>query len=959
MTMVLYIAVTLFTFSIYVVSGFTSYSPIQPVLRIPTKRIHQSISANTAVIQYLRHRHSRMFHKRHRRIKRSHIDCYYTTILYQNDKNEDCYEVGGEIEDAKSNEELSKNVPTSSYDETIQQQQQQIDILMELVRSQAATQNQNSENESLNNRDLNGKSQQQLYSKIDSSVSTMNKIKFANSSEGDTRQKFSDNTTFSLLPPPLPGMFDDAGEEELMELNDYNIDNTRTSDNMYAPSLQQISATTATSNSAFPYSPQQIQTNVNMIPLAPFKVMLFIDGTWLYYSLHRRREQEDPIVQKFGRGWQYRYKFDWAALPRIICGCLAGQQMTMGWSSTATQSSTTVTNAPSSIPSLQNVSSNYVQQPQQQRPMEIVRASVFTSYKKTTDPSSFRVKMFNDMANANYDVHMLESFGTGPEKCVDISLAVEMLHYATVPNAYDIAILLSGDKDFIPALVRTRQKGRKVGIVSMKTGCNRALYESAHVKDFDVVWIDDYLDELIVPLPSDEVGKKIESVYDRGLLSAFTISKVIIDFITKSPNGVVSSRDIGRYLKSIVITDGTNLLDDLKLGQGGLRRFLQDRMPGLFVVTDVTSQEAVVRDPRDKGFWVEQKPGDAKSVLLEEVKTTTFSNEEKQFLRDYEAGLIGEINIDYDYYHTVGGAESKKLYAPREKEDENLSSDECIPPDLQVDYSSYTVLRLKERCRERGLPVSGTKAVLLQRIEKDVLDQLQQLKNKKPRTQNGVDYRITKHLLQLIKYYISQNGGTASSRNVGRYLSANIAHSISNSTLSDKKMTALQQLKYNFGSLATFLNYQNDIFTINHNNGDESFSFDVSLERDTPHLTDGKMSPIPNHSLSLNNVSSLDQYLEGLIEEYIAASGGHASSRNVGRFLAANAVFRDSESDQLISKKRSQTALQQLKETYGSLVNFLALKKDVFSIVRDYQSDDADRDSDFSFGVRSNKYSNY
>ena len=102
------------------------------------------------------------------------------------------------------------------------------------------------------------------------------------------------------------------------------------------------------------------------------------------------------------------------------------------------------------------------------RPMEIVRASVFTSYKKTTDPNSFRVKMYNEMANANYDLHMLESVGNGPEKCVDISLAVEMLHYATVPNAYDVAILLSGDKDFIPALVRTRQKGRKVGIKSSR-----------------------------------------------------------------------------------------------------------------------------------------------------------------------------------------------------------------------------------------------------------------------------------------------------------------------------------------------------------------------------------------------------------------------------------------------------------------------------------------------------------
>ena len=76
------------------------------------------------------------------------------------------------------------------------------------------------------------------------------------------------------------------------------------------------------------------------------------------------------------------------------------------------------------------------------RPIKIVRESVFTSYKWSTDPNSFRVKMYKEMADANYDIHMLESFGNGPEKCVDISLAVEMLHYATVPNAYDVAILL-------------------------------------------------------------------------------------------------------------------------------------------------------------------------------------------------------------------------------------------------------------------------------------------------------------------------------------------------------------------------------------------------------------------------------------------------------------------------------------------------------------------------------------
>ena len=37
-------------------------------------------------------------------------------------------------------------------------------------------------------------------------------------------------------------------------------------------------------------------------------------------------------------------------------------------------------------------------------------------------------------------------------------------------DSHALLCFCSGDKDFIPALVRTRQKGRKVGIVSMKTG---------------------------------------------------------------------------------------------------------------------------------------------------------------------------------------------------------------------------------------------------------------------------------------------------------------------------------------------------------------------------------------------------------------------------------------------------------------------------------------------------------
>lgn len=43
----------------------------------------------------------------------------------------------------------------------------------------------------------------------------------------------------------------------------------------------------------------------------PLKAMLFIDGTWLYYSLNTRNPKHDAIVAKYGKGWQNNYKVDW------------------------------------------------------------------------------------------------------------------------------------------------------------------------------------------------------------------------------------------------------------------------------------------------------------------------------------------------------------------------------------------------------------------------------------------------------------------------------------------------------------------------------------------------------------------------------------------------------------------------------------------------------------------------
>jgi uncharacterized LabA/DUF88 family protein len=91
------------------------------------------------------------------------------------------------------------------------------------------------------------------------------------------------------------------------------------------------------------------------------------------------------------------------------------------------------------------------------------------------------------------------------EKCVDISLAVEMLYMATVPGAYDVAVLVTGDKDFIPVLEKTRLLGKRVAIASVRSSASVDLVQpEARLRDFDVIWLDDYIDELVVPIAGKE-----------------------------------------------------------------------------------------------------------------------------------------------------------------------------------------------------------------------------------------------------------------------------------------------------------------------------------------------------------------------------------------------------------------------------------------------------------------------
>ena len=127
---------------------------------------------------------------------------------------------------------------------------------------------------------------------------------------------------------------------------------------------------------------------------------------------------------------------------------------------------------------------------------------------KQLSGSQAREAMFDEMRRLHYDVH-LGSFDGSREKCVDIALAVDMLHYATVPNAFDVAVLVSGDRDFVPALVRTRQKGKRVAVCSMRNSASAEFSDpNTHVKDFEVCWLDDHLDKLIAPIHPSLQGQR-------------------------------------------------------------------------------------------------------------------------------------------------------------------------------------------------------------------------------------------------------------------------------------------------------------------------------------------------------------------------------------------------------------------------------------------------------------------
>ncbi len=214
------------------------------------------------------------------------------------------------------------------------------------------------------------------------------------------------------------------------------------------------------------------------------KMMIFIDGTWLYKNLL-------PLGQKYG---QPEYRIDYGKLPRVLAEVVAAG---MGVST---------------------------------EDVEVVRTHLFASapanYDMEDDDLVRKQREFFAMLRQEfhyeteiYDInfhggrvrHVPEDDADNnpaQEKCVDVALASAMLYYAALPHAYDIATAVIGDRDYIPALQAVRRLGKRTAIATIVDSCAREYRDPAdwsRVRDFDLILLDDIL-------------KKLELRYEQKLL---------------------------------------------------------------------------------------------------------------------------------------------------------------------------------------------------------------------------------------------------------------------------------------------------------------------------------------------------------------------------------------------------------------------------------------------------------
>ena len=92
------------------------------------------------------------------------------------------------------------------------------------------------------------------------------------------------------------------------------------------------------------------------------------------------------------------------------------------------------------------------------------------------------------------------SWRTYTEKGVDVAIATKMLNHA-INHAFETAVLVSGDKDYLDTVRSVKNMGLRVEIVSFR---NSLSHDLANESSAPVVFLDDIRAEIELPTPDRE-----------------------------------------------------------------------------------------------------------------------------------------------------------------------------------------------------------------------------------------------------------------------------------------------------------------------------------------------------------------------------------------------------------------------------------------------------------------------
>jgi len=408
-------------------------------------------------------------------------------------------------------------------------------------------------------------------------------------------------------------------------------------------------------------SSEDLSSVSSQVTLAPLKVMIFMDGSWLYYSFMQGRGADCPIRKKFGTDWLSDNCIDWINFQKVIESNLCSQ-----------------------------IQAKYTRN----RLVDIVRTYVFTSTRADTDKESDRKTLIEDFYKANFDVRCFVTKGA-VEKCVDISLAVEMLYMATVPDGFDIAVIVTGDKDFIPALQKTRLKGKRTALCSMRNACSKDLSSRDNcLSDFDVIWIDDYLDNIVVSRTSKS-PEALDSMFLR----------IIVQYLLGCPEKTCSMRDLGRLFQ-LTDNDGEPARRAFNRRHRSFIAFLEKYVDFFHLwevsvaADDFVAQHAGFRDVR-----VKLLDNDEVTQLIRSIRSDDI--DDANDVSDQTLDL-GSQTVDND-----GAGATDSMTEGERSKIIRIIEKRISMYDIMIEL---TVPQLKDVLRHMSLPVSGRKDELIERL---------------------------------------------------------------------------------------------------------------------------------------------------------------------------------------------------------------------------------------------------